>query len=247
VPIHDWTKVNAGTFHHFHQSWIQEMARVLNSGQLPQGFYAMSEQITGGWGPDVLTLEAPQDEDDPEIEGLSQGIGGTAVAERPPRVSFHIKAEIDMYAGKASRLTIRHSSNDRVVAVIESVSPGNKSSAYAVAKLVEKNADLLDAGVHLLIVDLFPPGAFDPEGLHEAIWQNSSPDHLPFNPAKPLTLVSYVAEVREAYVEPTAVGQALIDMPLFLDPRRYVSVPLEMTYKAAWDLVPAVWRKRIER
>ncbi len=49
----------------------------------------------------------------------------------------------------------------------------------------------------------------------------------------------------EAYVEPTAIGQTLIDMPLFLDPGKYVSVPLEMTYQAAWELVPAVWKKRI--
>jgi hypothetical protein len=71
--------------------------------------------------------------------------------------------------------------------------------------------------------------------------------NLRFNPEKPLTLASYVGEeLKEAYVEPTAVGQKLIDMPLFLNPRRYVPLPLEKTYQAAWELVPPVWRKRIE-
>jgi hypothetical protein len=246
MPIHDWTKVNAGVFHHFHQSWIQEIARVLNSGQLPTGFYAMAEQVAGGWGPDVLKREAPQDQREAVDEGVSSSIGATAVAERPPVVAFHASAEVDIYAAKASKLVIRHSSNDRVIAVIEIVSPGNKSSGHALAKFVEKAADLLDAGVHLLIVDLFAPGTFDPEGLHPAIWQNASVEHLRFNPDKPLTLASYVGgDLKEAYVEPTAVGHTLIDMPLFLDPGKYVPVSLENTYQSAWELVPAVWRKRI--
>jgi hypothetical protein len=248
MPIHDWTNVNAGTFHHFHQSWIQEIARTLNSSQLPQGFYAMAEHVAGGWGPDVLTLEAPEFGDEYEAADniSSSGVGTTAVAERPPMVAFHVKAEVDIYVRKANKLVIRHSSNDRVIAVIEIVSPGNKSSSHALEKFTEKAADLLDAGIHLLIIDLFPPGTFDPGGLHAAIWQNSSAESLPFNPDKPLTLASYVGgEMLEAYVEPTAIGRALIDMPLFLDPRRYVPVPLEKTYQAAWELVPAVWRKRI--
>lgn len=248
MPIHDWTKVNNGTFHHFHQSWIQEISRVLNSGRLPSGFYAMAEQIAGGWGPDVLTLEAPEKSNDFDraVDATSNGYGATAVLECPPAVAFHAKSEVDIYATKASKLVIRHSSNDRVVAVIEIISPGNKSSSHTLEKLVEKALDLLDAGVHLLFVDLFPPGSFDAEGLHTAIWQNSSTEKLRFNPKTPLTLASYVGgELKEAYVEPTAVGRSLIDMPLFLDTGRYVPIPLEQTYQAAWELVPAVWRKRI--
>jgi hypothetical protein len=30
MPIHDWTRVDAGIFHHFHQSWIPEISRALN-------------------------------------------------------------------------------------------------------------------------------------------------------------------------------------------------------------------------
>ena len=250
MPIHDWSKVSAGTFHDFHQTWIIEIKRALNSGVLPAGFYAMAEQVAGGWGPDVLTLEAPGNGDEGQAadDGPSHSSGATAVAERPPVVAFHVQAEVDIYARKANKLAIRHSSNDRVVAVIEIVSPGNKSSGHALGKFTEKAADLLDAGIHLLIVDLFPPGNFDPQGLHAAIWQNSSPEHLQFDPDKPLTLASYVGgELMEAYVEPTAVGKTLIEMPLFLDPRRYVPVPLEKTYLAAWELVPAIWRKRIAK
>ena len=59
MPIHDWTRVDAGIFHHFHHAWVDEIARALNRGGLPFGYYAMAEQIAGGLGPDVLTLKVP--------------------------------------------------------------------------------------------------------------------------------------------------------------------------------------------
>jgi hypothetical protein len=34
-------------------------------------------------------------------------------------------------------------------------------------------------------------------------------------------------------------------MPLFLNADRYVPVPLEKAYQAAWETVPAFWRDRI--
>ena len=30
MPIHDWTRVDAGIFHAFHHDWITEIARALN-------------------------------------------------------------------------------------------------------------------------------------------------------------------------------------------------------------------------
>ena len=48
--------------------------------------------------------------------------------------------------------------------------------------------------------------------------------------------------MKTAYVEPTAVGEAMIDMPLFLDADSYVPVPLEATYQEAWSGVPARWK-----
>jgi hypothetical protein len=63
---------------------------------------------------------------------------------------------------------------------------------------------------------------------------------------KPLTLVSYSAShVKTAFIEPVAVGDKLPEMPLFLEPERYVLVPLASTYDAAWEGVPEYWRERI--
>ena len=44
MPMHDWTRVDAGTYHHFHQDWTIELSRQLNRGILPQGFSAMADQ-----------------------------------------------------------------------------------------------------------------------------------------------------------------------------------------------------------
>ncbi len=57
MPIHDWTRVSAGTFHDFHTAWIAELRRALNGGVLPEGYYAMAEQVANQVIPDVLTLQ----------------------------------------------------------------------------------------------------------------------------------------------------------------------------------------------
>ncbi|HWE97840.1 MAG TPA: DUF4058 family protein [Tepidisphaeraceae bacterium] len=246
MPIHDWTRVAAGTFHHFHQTWIVEISRALNAGRLPAGYYAMAEQIVGGLGPDVLTLEGPSSGE--ERPGELESAGGLAtltVAAKPPKVQIHATAEIDQYARKASEIAIRHSSDHKVVAIIEIVSPGNKHSRHALSRFLSKAAEMLDAGVHLLIVDLFPPGTFDPNGLHAAIWEEYTGEAFAPPAGKPLTLAAYIGGASEAYVEPTAIGLELADMPLFLNPDEYVPTPLQMTYDSAWEAVPSVWRKAL--
>ena len=40
MPIHDWTRVDAGIFHHFHLEWISSIQRKLNQGILPADYYA---------------------------------------------------------------------------------------------------------------------------------------------------------------------------------------------------------------
>ena len=48
-----------------------------------------------------------------------------------------------------------------------------------------------------------------------------------------------------AYVEHLAVGAGLFDMPLFLNPDRYVNVPLEATYQAAFRGLPSFLRESL--
>ena len=137
MPVHDWTRVSAGTFHDFHQAWIVAIRDALNGGLLPEGYYAMAEQVAGRPHPDVLALEEFERSDGWPERDTGVG-GGVAVAEHPPKVRYTLEAEATIYAAKADRVAIYHTSGDRVVAFLEIVSPGNKLSQLTVRQLLEK-------------------------------------------------------------------------------------------------------------
>ena len=139
MPVHDWTLVDAGIFHHFHQRWISALTDILNERLLPDEYYALAEQQSGRFETDVL------------------------------------------------------------------------------------------------IVDMQPPTRRDPDGIHGAIWDEVAGEPYTRPSDKPLTLAAYEAGTTvRAFIEPVRVGDALCDMPLFLDPGRFVAVPLEETYEAAF-------------
>jgi hypothetical protein len=239
MPIHDWTRVDAGIFHHFHHTWITETQRALNRGLLPTEYYALAEQIAGGLGPGVLTLQRPANGSPRSPEPA----GGIVLATAPPRVEFRFRSEMDRYAARAKAVVIRHKSNHQVIAIIEIVSPGNKSDRHGLRAFVTKACEMLRGGVHLLLLDLFPPGPRDPQGLHKAIWDEFMDNEFELPAERRLTLAAYTAgPFPEAFVQPVAVGQTLPAMPLFLSPDVYVPVPLEATYQAAWADVPSFWQ-----
>jgi hypothetical protein len=250
MPIHDWTKVTAGTLHDFDVGWIAELRRSLNGGVLPAGYYSMAEQVASTIIPDVLTLQvmrgaAPRASSEPDDD-----MGGVAVAMVPPKMSVKDSvSESVLLATRRRHLVIRHTTGDRIVALIEIVSPGNKEKKTALNQFIEKAVGALDEGLHLLMIDLFPPGPLDPGGIHGTLWSRLGGDYA-MPEGKPLTLAAYSAAGKggmvNCCVEPTSVGSMLIDMPLFLTPERYVNIPLEQTYQAAYDGVPSRWKQVIE-
>jgi Protein of unknown function (DUF4058) len=242
MPIHDWTRVDAGLFHAFHQDWIGVLARALNSGVLPPGYFALREQSIRGPVPDVLTLELPTGRDEPDETG-----SGLAVAVAPPRTRVVRHAEDTIYVQKADRIAIRHR-RGRVVAMVEIVSPGNKASKNELRAFVEKTSKLIAHGVHLMVIDLFPPGKRDPHGIHKAIWDEFVEEDFELPADQPLILAAYDAGPPPvAYVELVAVGDALPDMPIFLKPDFYVPAPLEETYRTTWDdFFPAPMKTLLE-
>jgi hypothetical protein len=246
MPIHDWSRVSAGTFHDFHLAWIAEIRKALNNGLLPSDYYAMAEQIAGSFGPDVLTLQSIEGNGaDSSPSDISSG--RVVLATAAPPVRFTAATEMDEYTLKRRTLVIRHSSDDRIIALIEIVSPGNKTSRHALRSFVEKASEALYRGYHLLIVDLHPPTRRDPQGIHGAIWSAISDEDFAAPIDKPLTLAAYSAgRIKRAFVEPVAVSDALPDMPLYLEPEGYVHVPLEATYQAAYHGVPMRWKRVLE-
>ncbi len=219
--MHDWTKVDPSIFHAFHHGWISALSDWMNAGHLPGDYYSLAEQIASDGGSDRRT-----------VTYLNRFVAETAT---------------EFYRRKKSSVVVRHVSGDRMVAVLEIVSPGNKSTREAFRAFVNKACELLELRVHLLLVDSFPPTKRDPEGIHAGIWGEVTDEQFAPPADKPLTLVAYeTGLVTRAYIEPFAVGDVLPSMPLYLEPNVYVPVPLEETYQIAFAAMPQRWRRVLD-
>jgi hypothetical protein len=222
MPIHDWTRVDAGLFHHFHQGWTIALCDALNTGRLPPDYFALVELKNRRPIPDLRTFRLSA-----EDEGLAN-------------------REALIYADKANRITVQHG-HGNVVAVIEILSPGNKGNRTEFRVWVQKSAGLIRQGIHLLVIDLFPPGKYDPQGIHKAIWGEFQEEDFALPPDKRVTLAAYdTGPPVTAYVDPVGVGDVLADMPLFLKPEFYVPAPLEATYQATWNVFPNALKGLLE-
>lgn len=116
MPVHDWTRVDAGIFHSCHLAWITHLKESLNGGLLPEGFYALSEQPQWAQIDDILTLLAPgPTPEDPER------FGAVAVAEAPPQVGRRLTSasENSTYRALRQTLAIHRTDGHRIVALIE--------------------------------------------------------------------------------------------------------------------------------
>jgi len=97
------------------------------------------------------------------------------------------------------------------------------------------------------VVDLFPSTPRDPQGIHQAIWNEFEDEPFDFLPEKQLTAVSYIGgELPTAYVDSLAVGDELPSKLIYLTPDEYVPAPLEATYNQAWSVYPAFLKELIE-
>ena len=249
MPAHDWTRVSAGTFHAFHFGWIWELSNALNRGVLPTDYYAMPEQRAGGFETDLLALERQEENGGGDgFSSTGNGAGGTALAVKKPKA--RVVGEVDeasLFALKRRTLTIRHATNDRIVALLEIVSPGNKDRLQSVQQFCDKAVTSLKSGYHLVVIDLFPPRPSDPAGMTSAVWEDVGGRRLAFPANQTLSAASFrVAGRIQSDAEAFAVGDTVPELPLFYDPDWYVNLPLESTYAAAYDGVPKRWRRVIE-
>src|SRR5258707_731238 len=123
MPVHDWTRVDAGLFHHFHQDWSVEIARTLNAGRLPGEYFALVEARGSHPEPDAVVVQSGG------RSVSSSALRGGKLFTGPPRASIvqTLNSAAASYARKANRISVRHQLGE-VVAVIEIVSPGNKAS-----------------------------------------------------------------------------------------------------------------------
>jgi hypothetical protein len=242
MAIHDWTRIDSGAFHDFHQTWTLTLRNALNQGLLPDGYFAMVEQRVGAPIADVLALEMALPPGSAEDE---VGVG-LAVAVSPPKAQVTRRTDAEIYSARANQITVRHR-HGKVVSVVEIVSPGNKHSWAEFRAFVEKSADLIQQGVHMLVIDLFPPTPRDPDGMAKAIWDQFEIEPMELPPGKPLTISSYDAGTRAMYVNFAGVGDDLPEGALFLRPEVYVNAPLDSSYQEAWRSFPAPLKGLLER
>jgi hypothetical protein len=242
MPIHDWKRVDDGTFHDFHASWVPQLKGALNAGLLPPSYYALAEARAAESAPDVLTLnlrESSEADEESPASLSNEPSGAIALAEAPPQVAIVTDLDTDHYVRKRRTIVIRHVSDHRIVAFIEIVSPGNKSSQHAFEQFIDKEFSALDQGINVVLVDLHRPTSRDPRGLHAVIAEAYGREISGLDPDKPFTLASYLAgSERRGFAQPASVGDQLTSMPLFLDDAYYIRLPLEETYMAAWQMIP---------
>jgi hypothetical protein len=246
ISTHDWRRVDPAIFNNFHLSWICELQSVLNRGLLPNGYYALIAQQTDGFGPDLHGLAGiPRSKPGGKQLDLSDASAtGHASSWRVDLVYHSIDGGPQFHG---SPICIRRTHGDDVVAIVEIIAPDSKAAGPSFRSMVGKAGVLLKQGIHLLVLDLFPPGVHDPSGFHGALWEELDIGPFTVPAEQPLTQVAYEAgNVIAAYVELIAVGDALPEMPLFLKPGEHVSVPLKATYEAAWAGVPRRWREVLE-
>jgi len=229
MPMHNWKKVSSNLFHDFHLGWIASLRTALNQQLLPQGYFARAEQRQPMIAPDVLTLH------DPRLRGVANGSAPTAVL-TPPLVQHFTTEKVNRPARRPERYVgIRESGSQTLVAVIEVVSRSNKRRPQ-IDRFLQKVVDLLDTGIHVMLLDVYPPRKHDPAGLHALIWPQliGSPTSMV---VKTPCLTSYMANLDDgeftACVEPVAIGSPLTPMPLYRRPDFYVNIPLEAIYNDA--------------
>ena len=235
MPMHDWRIIESGLYHDFHGSWLFAIRDILNSGLLGDEYYALAEQVTSEFKPDVVALTKRE-------RSSTQAPGSS------PTVALLDQGRMTKQLRKRNRLSIRHVSHDRVVAVIELVSPGNKDDKKACADFIRKAFDLLAMRINFLYIDPFAPTNQDPNGLHARIWKKLLPKKTAHHATadQPLMSVSYGCldhDEIQAAIERFAVGDKLPAMPLHLD-EEWITLPLEETYMQAWDKYPKLLKER---
>jgi len=235
MPMHDWTTVESGTYHSFHQAWAVMIMGTLNRGLMPAGYTALLDREVQGPIPDVLTV---RQEDVAFPLGDDSSVATVTRTER--RVIMTAEPETALYARRANRVAVRNSKRKRkLVAVIELVSPGSKRGRKAMKKFVEKTVSFLIHQINVLIIDPFPPGPSNPQGVHPLVWEDFDDAPYVLPNAKPLAFVAYQTSPQlRAHLEPIEVCDPLPDMPLFLCGDVHVNIPLEKTYMDTCTLIP---------
>ena len=209
----------------FHAAWAATIARLLNQGVLPPGYYAVP--FVDRDGPveiDVATLrEAVAPGGDGGLrEWQPDAPGLTATVELPPVEEVGVQVFAD-------------DGDPRLVAAVELLSPRNKDRPQARQAFAIKCVGYLQRGSSVVVVDTVTTRRAD---LNAAILALMGVDPGVSIPAG-LSAVSYRADCREEPTQrialwpaPLLLGEPLPTVPLWIAADFAVRLDLEASYRA---------------
>lgn len=241
MPVHDWRRGDDSMYHSFQLGWTVDFAARLNQGILPSSHFALTDTIE--LRPPIAFREMKEPEksfDDPGLEGEVRD-----VTERDPWFRPVLDWSKRQFACMA--VTIRHCDHHQPVAAVMWTTAQDKKVSYRFRSFVRTAVAAITHGIHLLVVDLFPPTPRDPKGIQKAICDEFEEMAFELPPGEPLTVGAYLGgDIPTAYIECVGVGDVLPRLPIFLSETRYVNAPLESTYMQAWEVYPAFLKEIME-
>lgn len=208
----------------FHSAWASAMARLLNAGVLPPGYYALpSADHEKPFEIDVAALHDPS----------ANGTPGATQPWAPPEPALSVAVE---WSGWDDIGVEVHTDDGdpRLAAAIELVSPGNKDRATARDAFAHKCAEHLGRGCGVVVVDTVTTRHAN---LHAAVCAAVGAVPVPELP-EALGAVAYRSLGGEAdgqllmWPHALTVGKALPTLPLWLG-EFAVPLDLEASYTAA--------------
>ncbi len=212
----------------FHGAWAAAIARLLNAGVLPSGYYAVP--FLDRDGPveiDVATLRETEN---------SASAGGSASAPLWTPTEPGIAVAVEWPDADDVRVEVLTEDGDpRLVATVELVSPRNKDRPRAREAFTAKCADYLYRGCGLVVIDVVTTrranllsdliAALGAESEQSGLETLSATSYRPVdNDGKGQLLI---------WPLPLEVGQTLPTMPLWIGAELNVPLDLEASHKAA--------------
>jgi hypothetical protein len=210
----------------FHGAWAVAMARLLNQGILPLGYYAVP--LVDRDGPVEIDVAALRE------QGATVPAGGAAVPQTwaPPEPALAVAIELP--AVDAVEVQVFADDGDpRLAAAVELLSPRNKDRPQARQAFAVQCVGYLQQGCSVVVVDTVTTRRAD---LNAAILSLLG---VEAGPPLGLSAVSYRAVGREGeaqqlqlWPEPLALGLPLPTLPLWIAADFAVPLDLEASYRA---------------
>ncbi len=200
----------------FHGAWAAAIARMLNQGILPAGYYAVP----------LLDREGPIEIESPALATWSPPTPGLAVAVELPALDG---VEVQV---------VTDDGDPRLTAAIELLSPRNKDRPKARQAFAVKCVSYLQQGSSLVVVDTVTTRRADLNAAILSLLGVDPGDSVPTG----LAAVSYLAVGREEetqqlqlWLAALSLGQPLPTLPLWIASDFSVPLDLEASYRATCE------------